>query len=194
MAWSPRVEQFILHPLPTMVLGLWDFAAIALVLQPQKDNLRMVAIEGLAHGESFENLDLAGFSRLEELRIPYWDTDFALDQQWRLLAPALRKFVWLYPGTKDYRVGFLDFMDLDANWIRGLASTAAARESPLEVIELKYRPMPPWIGILKADAYPWDLMKRVAVDVQKAGIQLIWDAPTISRKRFQALRDKNRSF
>ena len=143
---------------------------MALCLAPQKDNLLSITIDGLKFQRSFQGFDLSDFSRLEILKLSHWETDRNPGQEWRILAPRLRKFVWIFPDLRD--LSFVDFGPAEADWLRSLVAASRNRSVAQSEIEVDYYPTALETPIHDAEAYPWDFIDALMPEFDGLGIGL----------------------
>lgn len=214
--WPAKLEVFILSdtegfkrfPDIDKVTDNWRLPLLHSVLVPQQKNLRYIRVRHLivddprnpAH-PGLAGFDLRSFSALTHLTLARQTTGTNPRFIHFLLAPRLRVFSWdLTTPEPGQPTGLGELCDVEENWLRALAHAreAAGTSTMLRRVDIMYEPSPTcgpyYFGCLgsrgggNGNVYPWDRLKRLAAqDMREAGIELVWDPPTISRREFGRL-------
>jgi hypothetical protein len=149
-------------------------------------------------------VDFTQFVSLRELSLSYWATGADKEAAGGLLAPGLERFEWVFDGDDGRMVYLEHFGQAEEDFLRELATTAAAREVPLGRIDVVYTPTPGVVNLSRISLatgsdqdmdglssedrleYPWDRMDKLAGEFGALGIRLAYNRPSVTREEFEA--------
>jgi len=165
--------------------GPWTLPRVFSLLAPHRETLRFIEIGTLYNSEvGLVGSDLARFTSLEELTLPYRNTGGWVGQEEILTAPRLRKFTWDF-ASNDQQIGphLEEFSNTETIWVRKFILTATACGSPLKEIHIIFKP-DVWSGA--PPIWPWDRMDALHDLAQKkgTGISVTYFEPTVARDAF----------
>lgn len=147
LKWPSRLEKLTIQ----CDGRIRSLGSLAPELSVHKDSLTSIDIGGMLNG-SLEGFDLSDFTALKELYLAahprdsvkraggvdsFTDTTFVSN----ILAPNLEMFLWDFERIEEGPVAILHhFSSAHERWIRALAAAAAAKQSKLRQIWIRFHP------------------------------------------------------
>lgn len=193
--WPARLEVFDLKRGWTLDVEARDpisggMTSLRPLLYAHRMTLHTLRICGLvdqySECEPLATFDLRGLTALTHLTLFHCDTGTNPDFVHHLLAPRLRFFCWdLF--TSDVSHGLEGLAQDEEDWLRSLAVKAAGVPGGTSLCRVEVAFAPTEGAHWGDGVYPWDRLERVASDMQRVGIQLLWDEPSVSRERYKEL-------
>lgn len=168
-----------------------DLAMFGSALLQHRDTLAVLGLDFLRRRNTdSQMIDLSQFTALRELTLSRWSFNntnltFSYETGRKLLAPKLRTFTW------SFGIGFMEserLSDVGPNeeaWLRDFGTYAADRhDGSLRTMYVRYLPIRV-LGEQGSAEYPWDRLRRVAVELATREIELLYSDPKWSRDEWE---------
>ncbi|KAK7752167.1 hypothetical protein SLS62_005911 [Diatrype stigma] len=151
-------------------------------LRDHKDSLQTIDIGCLS--KSGIICDVSQFPKLTSLSLSRWSFSDELESPESdalcLLAPNLKRFTWDFSTWDQCGDPWNGIGEREERWLEGFVKVASLRSSPLEGINIIFRP--DYWGTRKEDGYPWDRLERVKERCRPLGISLEYNTPGVSKE------------
>ncbi|KAK4446685.1 hypothetical protein QBC34DRAFT_383035 [Podospora aff. communis PSN243] len=152
------------------------------MLSPHASTLRSIGITSFDidgrdsdHlGIDVQNLDLASFKALEQLCLHHEDTYHFSSLESILTAPRLRKFVWNFSGSSQYRIPFHYPNKKMLSWIQSLVVAARSQRHGLRHVHV-------FFSTQNGDPYELDELSQLRDEAAEQGIVLSYPELGITR-------------
>ncbi|KAF2728466.1 hypothetical protein EJ04DRAFT_581322 [Polyplosphaeria fusca] len=185
LRWPKELKHFQMGSLLNNRFS-WNMASFQSMLSPFKHSLTRLDIGRLTKGESIGQFDLSGFTKLAYVRLSAYQmqTAVAEDIAQLVIGPSLNQFAWNFCSEEYISEPWSSFDKEQQVWIQKFAMFAIENKTVLRSIKIEFNPDYEGYVAKEGDVYPWDLMDEVGKATLPHGLDVTYDVPVVTKKRW----------